>query len=79
MSEFTERFTQYARIQGRTPAEQMAQDRADMPVAPGVPFTLWCGDMWREFHRLYPDLDKGEARHYHFDAWLASLNPEEDE
>lgn len=72
MSQYTERYTQYARLSGRTPDEQAAHDDK-LGVGRNTDFIVWCSMMWRKFREVHPELMGGEAEHYHFDAWLASL------
>lgn len=66
------RYMQYARAQGRTPEDQIAQDRKDWPGGIMYGYTLWNTSRIREFSAHHPEaMFLGRLMdHSRYDAWL---------
>lgn len=77
MTEYTTRFTQYARSQGRHPACQILADKAEFPGGHMAGFQVWVSQQWRAWAAAtqpkgkLPDVITSE-QHAQFDAWLAA-------
>lgn len=70
------RFVQYARVQGRSPEDQLAYDVERWPGGKMAGFTLWINARWvdwREKNGLKRDDPIGEKEHADFDLGLAQL------
>lgn len=68
------RFANFARAHGRTPAEQLAADRAEWPGGVMAGFTLWNTERLREFAKVQPLAFTcgGLTDHAAYDAWLTA-------
>jgi hypothetical protein len=77
MTEYTTRFTQYARSQGRHPACQLAADEKEFPGGKMAGFQVWISQQWRAWAAATQPKGKlpdvlTPADHAAFDAWLAA-------
>lgn len=68
------RYANYARAHGRTPDEQIEQDRKDWPGGCMVGFTQWNQAKIRAFSFVQPEafLERHLVDHAAYDAWLTS-------
>ena len=72
--EWNPRYANYARAHGRTPDEQLVQDRKDWPGGTMVGFVLWNKDRLREASREITNaFFMGDlTNHPTYDAWLTA-------
>lgn len=67
------RFIAYATAHGRTPDEQIEQDRIDWPGGVMCGFILWMSDKWNEWRKLNGLAARDplfDSDHASFDAWI---------
>ena len=76
-ADWNPRYANWARVNGREPAEQLEADRVRWPGGSMCGFTLWNDARHAEFARIRPDayMTGGSGRpaivdHASYDAWL---------
>lgn len=86
---YNPRYEAYARSNGRSVPEQLAQDRIDWPGGRMAGFVLWNNDQIRAFGSAHPEgmmffplLGRGDSGrpaalidHEAYDAWLLKTHP----
>ncbi len=70
--EWNSRYANYARVHGRSPEEQLEQDKKDWPGGHMVGFVLWGTARIAEYSKLNPGAFAygGLIDHEAYDAWL---------
>lgn len=72
--EWNPRFAAYAKAQGRTPDDQLAHDKAELPGACMFPFVEWNRARLKEFFAINRSafICGALTDHAAYDAWLAA-------
>ena len=70
--EWNSRYANYARVHGRSPEEQLEQDRKDWPGGVMAGFVLWNSERIVEYSKIHPSAFYygGMVDHDAYDAWL---------
>jgi hypothetical protein len=68
------RYAAYAAAHGRSPEDQLAHDRENLPGGTMAGYLLWIRVKWTEWRRASNNCNHflSDADHADFDAWLRS-------